>query len=270
MKLSLKAGTTSKDVNILIQDSSVSTGAGKTGIAYNTSGLTAYYHRQGANATVAISLATKTLGTWATGGFVEVDSSHMPGLYELGIPDAALAAGATWVVIMLLGVSNMAPVVLEIELTATDNQNATIPTVTNVTTVNGLASGVITAASIASDAITAAKIAADAIGASELAADAVAEIVAAMTAPDNATIAAISTAVNALNDITADDVVTALMAYAVESGKNYATVLKETYAILRGKYVANAAEPTSIVYYAPDGTTERVTFAVDSTTRTPS
>lgn len=321
MKLSLKAGTTSKDVNILIQDSSVSTGAGKNGIAYNTSGLTAYYHRQGANAAVAITLATKTLGTWASGGFVEVDSSHMPGLYELGIPDAALAAGATWVVIMLLGVANMAPVTLEIELTATDNQNATIPTVTNVTTVNGLASGVITAASIANDAITDAKVASDVTIASvtgsvgsvtgnvggnvvgsvgSLATQAKADVNAeadtaladagvtptvtgridaavtsrlasgSYTAPDNATIAAISTAVNALNDITADDVVTALMAYAVESGKNYATVLKETYAILRGKYVANAAEPTSIVYYAPDGTTERVTFAVDSTTRTPS
>lgn len=123
-KLTFKAGTTSKDVNILIQDSSVSTGAGKTGIAYNTSGLTAYYHRQGSNAATAITLATKTLGTWATGGFVEVSSANMPGLYELGIPDAALASGATWVVIMLFGVTNMAPVTLEIELTSVDNQDS--------------------------------------------------------------------------------------------------------------------------------------------------
>ena len=124
-KLTFKAGTTSKDVNILIQDSSVSTGAGKTGIAYNTSGLTAYYHRQGSNAATAITLATKTLGTWATGGFVEVSSANMPGLYEFGIPDAALASGATWVVIMLFGVTNMAPVTLEIQLDAVDNQDAT-------------------------------------------------------------------------------------------------------------------------------------------------
>jgi len=123
-KLTFKAGTTSKDVNILIQDSSVSTGAGKTGIAYNTSGLTAYYHRQGSNAATEITLATKTLGTWATGGFVEVSSANMPGLYELGIPGAALASGATWVVIMLFGVTNMAPVTLEIELTSVDNQDS--------------------------------------------------------------------------------------------------------------------------------------------------
>lgn len=81
---------------------------------------------------------------------------------------------------------------------------------------------------------------------------------------------AITDAISALNDITAADVVTAIMAYAVESGKDYATVLKEVYAILRGKFVADNATPTSIVYYAPDGTTARVTFAVTDTTRTPS
>jgi len=81
---------------------------------------------------------------------------------------------------------------------------------------------------------------------------------------------AIADAIDALNDITAADVVTALMAYAVESGKDYATVLRETYAILRGKYEADDADPTSVVYYAPDGATERVTFALTDTTRTPS
>lgn len=79
-----------------------------------------------------------------------------------------------------------------------------------------------------------------------------------------------STAIDALHDITAADVVTALMSYSVESGKDYATVLKEVYAILRGKYVANAADPTSIDFYAPDGTTVRVTHTLTDTTRTPS
>jgi hypothetical protein len=68
----------------------------------------------------------------------------------------------------------------------------------------------------------------------------------------------------------AADVVTALMSYSVESGKDYATVLKEVYAILRGKFVANAADPTSIEFYAPDGTTVRVTHTLTDTTRTPS
>lgn len=80
----------------------------------------------------------------------------------------------------------------------------------------------------------------------------------------------VAIAVSALNNITAADVVTALMAYAVESGKDYATVLKEVYAILRGKFVANAADPTSVEFYAPDGTTVRVTHTLTDTTRTPS
>jgi hypothetical protein len=79
-----------------------------------------------------------------------------------------------------------------------------------------------------------------------------------------------STAIDALHDITAADMVTAVMSYSVESGKDYATVLKEVYAILRGKFVANAADPTSVEFYAPDGTTVRVTHTLTDTTRTPS
>lgn len=123
-KLQLLAGTTSKDVNVFVQNNSVTTGAGLTGLAYNSGSLTAYYHRQGASSATSITLATKTVGTWATGGFVAVDGTNMPGLYELGIPDAALASGAKWVIVMLKGATNMAPVVLEIELTAVDNQDS--------------------------------------------------------------------------------------------------------------------------------------------------
>lgn len=96
-------------------------------------------------------------------------------------------------------------------LASTTNITAgTITTATNVTTVNGLASGVITATSIAADAITAAKIAdgaidantfatgaitataiaADAIGASELAADAATEIATAVWAAATRTVSA--------------------------------------------------------------------------------
>lgn len=55
----------------------------------------------------------------------------------------------------------------------TNNVIPTVATVTNVTTVNGLASGVITATSIAADAITAAKIADGAIDAATFAAGAI-------------------------------------------------------------------------------------------------
>lgn len=124
-KISILAGTTSKLLGIFIQDSSSTVGAGLGSIAFNTSGLTAYYYREGAGSSTSISLATMTLGTWATGGFIVVDGTNMLGVYQLGIPNAAIAAGAKSVIVYLKGVTNMAPLVLEIELTAVDNQDAT-------------------------------------------------------------------------------------------------------------------------------------------------
>lgn len=121
-KLSLLAGTTSKTVKIFIQDKTKTDGSGLTGLLFNTASLTAYYIREGASATTVITLATATLGTWATGGFIVVDATNMPGVYELSIPNAAIAAGAKSVVIYLQGGGNMAQTLLEIELTAVDNQ----------------------------------------------------------------------------------------------------------------------------------------------------
>lgn len=115
-KFSLAKNTTSKLLHVFVPNSSVSTGAGLTGLVYNSAGLKAYYLREGAASATAITLATMTVGTWATGGFKEVDATNMPGVYELGIPDAALASGANSVVIMLQGATNMAPVTLEIDL----------------------------------------------------------------------------------------------------------------------------------------------------------
>ena len=57
MKLLIPKGKTSKSIDLFIQDSSVTTGAGLTGLVYNTGSLVAYYHRMGSSAT-AITLAT--------------------------------------------------------------------------------------------------------------------------------------------------------------------------------------------------------------------
>ena len=48
MKLIITKGATSVGVNVFIRDNSVTTGAGLTGLAYNTASLTAYYSRQNA------------------------------------------------------------------------------------------------------------------------------------------------------------------------------------------------------------------------------
>ena len=125
MKILAKKGLTSCLVEIFIQNKAVTTGAGLTGLVYDSAGLTAYYHRNTASGSTAITLATGTVGTWGSGMFKEVDSTNMPGVYQLGIPDAALASGADSVVVYLQGATNMLPIVLEIQLTGFDLQDAT-------------------------------------------------------------------------------------------------------------------------------------------------
>lgn len=124
-KISILAGTTSKLIDVFIQDNSVTTGAGLTGLTNGSSGLTWYYYREGAAASVQVtSIASMTLGTWTSKGFIVIDGTNMPGCYQLGVPDAALAGGAKSVLMVLQGATNMAELVLEIELTAVDNQDS--------------------------------------------------------------------------------------------------------------------------------------------------
>jgi len=115
MKLIIKKATTSKIIQIFIQNSSLTTGAGLAGLVYNSAGLTAYYIKVGDASATVISLTNATVGTWTSSGFKEVDATNMPGVYEIGIPNACLTTVAQ-VVIMLKGAANMAPVVLEIQL----------------------------------------------------------------------------------------------------------------------------------------------------------
>jgi hypothetical protein len=126
--LSILAGATSQSVNVFIQDTRVGTGAGLTGLVFNTAGLTAYYSFSGAVATAtSITLNTLALITTAytSGGFKEIDATNMPGWYRLDLPNAALAtAKGRQVSLHLQGAANMAPCVLKIELTGWDNQDA--------------------------------------------------------------------------------------------------------------------------------------------------
>lgn len=115
MKTSLKKGTTSKRLAIYVEDTD---GLPLTGLVWNSAGLSWYYWREdeGNADGTAVTLATMTRGTWASGGFVEKDATNMPGFYEIGIPNAALTAGAGWFVMVLRGASTMAPVAVEIAL----------------------------------------------------------------------------------------------------------------------------------------------------------
>jgi hypothetical protein len=119
----IKAGATSQTAPIIVRDASSTSGAGLAGLAHNTAGLTAKYRRQGQSGWTSITLATATVGTYTSGGFI-ADSGVAVGHYEVGIPDAALAAGAEWVEIEYYGATNMLPTPLFIELDTIDYQAA--------------------------------------------------------------------------------------------------------------------------------------------------
>ncbi len=125
MKLLLLKGVTSQTALIFVQDSSKTDGSGLTGLAFGTASLSWFYYREGAGTGgTAVTLATQTIGTWATGGFIELDATDMPGWYEIGIPNAALATGADFVGMVLKGAADMAQVNIEIQLTTLDMNTA--------------------------------------------------------------------------------------------------------------------------------------------------
>lgn len=123
-KLRKKAGATSEIWQVFIQDSSSTIGAGLTGLAFNTASLTAYFHRDTDTTATAISLVTMTVGTFTSSGFKEIDSTNMPGWYQLCPPNTALASGAKSVGIHLKGAANMAPLPLEVQLESVDPDDA--------------------------------------------------------------------------------------------------------------------------------------------------
>jgi uncharacterized membrane protein YuzA (DUF378 family) len=128
MKIIRKAGDTSTILQIFIQDSSSTTGAGLTGLLFNSGSLTAYYHKDTDTTATAIALVTMTVGTFTSSGFKEIDSTNMPGWYQFCPPDAALSTSGSpkSVGIHLKGATNMAPLAIEIQLITFDLQLAAL------------------------------------------------------------------------------------------------------------------------------------------------
>lgn len=150
MKLNKLAGATSEIWQIFIRDSSSTTGAGLAGLVFNTASLTAYYHRDTDTTATAISLVTMTVGTFTSSGFKEIDATNMPGWYQFCPPNAAIASGAKSCGFHLKGATNMAPLPIEVQLTAINPDSATafmtsvatVTTVTNQLTAAQIATGV--------------------------------------------------------------------------------------------------------------------------------
>jgi len=114
--ITIAPGSTSQSIELYL---------GATGLTASTSGLSARYNRT-RTASVDIPLVARTIdegapasaGVWISGGFAEVDSTNMPGVYRLDIPNAALAAGADDVTIVVRGASGTNGAVMTIKLSS--------------------------------------------------------------------------------------------------------------------------------------------------------
>lgn len=107
--ITIAPGSTSQSIELYL---------GATGLTASTSGLSAYYNRT-RTADVQIPLVARTIAqAWTAGGFAEVNASTMPGVYRLDLPDAAVAAGADDVTVVVRGASGTNGAVMTIKLSS--------------------------------------------------------------------------------------------------------------------------------------------------------
>ena len=119
-KLSVGVGSTGRSEYIYIIDSLSSTGLGKTNISFNTSGLNGHYVRSAGSATTITFVSQTATGSWTSGGWAEVDSVRMAGIYRVDLPDAIFAAGSDKAIVVIKGAANTIPVTLEYQIVGTD------------------------------------------------------------------------------------------------------------------------------------------------------
>jgi hypothetical protein len=143
--MSIKAGTTSRIIFVKFRDKSVTTEyAGLSGLTSSSPGLACNYVRDSATSVTSVVLAPTTLGVYVPNGLCEVGATAFKGVYMFCLPDGALAVGAKSVVINFYGATNLEDYPIEIELTATDNQDGTRGGITALpAVVSGSAGGVI-------------------------------------------------------------------------------------------------------------------------------
>ena len=107
--ITIAPGSTSQSIELYL---------GATGLTSSAVGLSARYNRT-RTASVSIPLVARTIAqAWTAGGFAEVDATNMPGVYRLDIPDAALAAGADDVTIVVRGASGTNGAVMTVKLSS--------------------------------------------------------------------------------------------------------------------------------------------------------
>jgi hypothetical protein len=108
--ITIAPGSTSQSIELYL---------GATGLTASTAGLSAYYNRTRSADVQITPLVARTIGQpWTSGGFAEVNPSTMPGVYRLDLPDAAVAAGADDVTVVVRGASGTNGAVMTIKLSS--------------------------------------------------------------------------------------------------------------------------------------------------------
>jgi len=79
---------------------------GVRGLTHTTLSLSASYVRAGSIRTAIILVSQTPNGSWISGGFCEIDSTNMPGIYRIDVPNAVFVAGAESAMLQLTGLSS--------------------------------------------------------------------------------------------------------------------------------------------------------------------
>lgn len=165
------------DVMLLQDNSGTNPGDPLTGLVYNSTNLVCYYREGGTGAVTQLTLATQTVtGAHSDGGFVELSSSNMPGMYRLDLSDTIVSGSNNKATVVISGYADLAPHFINIVLLDFNIQSSTVSVGTGGITSSSFASGAIDAAAIAANAIGASELASDAIGSDQLAASAATEL----------------------------------------------------------------------------------------------
>jgi hypothetical protein len=131
MKEIVKRGATSNIMRVFLQDSTSTTGAGKTGLLFSTTGLiiATIADNESTATTYTVAGSTieniTTLGTFAAPTatkcrFKEVDATYFPGVYEIHIADARYAVANSTQLLVSVQCTGVAPVMSEVQLVAVD------------------------------------------------------------------------------------------------------------------------------------------------------
>lgn len=127
----IKRGATSNILRVFLQDSTVTTGAGKTGLGISSTGLiistiadneatATTYTAAGSTIETVTTLGTYAAPTATKCRFREVDATNFPGVYEIQIADARFAVANSTQLLISVQATGIAPVYTEYQLVAID------------------------------------------------------------------------------------------------------------------------------------------------------